>query len=101
MIDKIKKLKGLTLSTLAQNKKFTIEKVDESIVLVKLHETGGHRTIKMDEFENGYKKLVLHGLLSLKELNDDTLNSSYVITILSHFEGVIMRKNPIKLYVKG
>lgn len=51
MIEMLLGMKSKTLLTLAQNKKFTVEVVNEAGVVVRVHGIGNNRTIGWSETE--------------------------------------------------
>jgi hypothetical protein len=96
-------LKGKTLSTLKQNKKFTILDVSPSLVIILVHERHLERKISMDEIEDSWRQLVTLGELTRVDIRDkhSNFNPAYVAAILAQFPGVRHVSVPtIKLYYR-
>jgi hypothetical protein len=98
MIDKLILLKGQTLSTLAKNKKFTVEVVDEAGIIIRVLSTEKNRTISWDEIEKAWEYLQLHGTITQTQILDmGTRSSAYIVVFLSTLPGVSYQLNPIRL----
>lgn len=98
MIEKLVSMKGKTYSTLAQNKKFTVEVVNEAGIVIRVHETGNNRTISWSEINQAWESLQQHGTVTQTQiLKMGTRSSAYICVFLSHLPGVSYRLNPIRL----
>lgn len=91
-------MKGKTFSTLAQNKKFTIEVVNEAGVVLRVHDTGKNRTIGWGEIGKAWDYLQQHGTVTQTQILDmGTRSSAYICVFLSNLPGVSYKLNPIRL----
>lgn len=98
MIEKLILMKGKTLSTLAQNKKFTVEVVNEAGVIVRVHDTGKNRTISWKEIEKALEQLQQQGSITQTQILDmGTRSSAYIVVFLSNLPRVSYKLNPIRL----
>lgn len=87
-----------TLSTLAQDKKFNVEVVNEAGIVIRALDTGNNRTIGWSEIEKAWEYLQHHGTVTQKEKLDlGTRSSAYIVVFLVNLPGVSYRLNPIRL----
>ena len=101
MIEKLLSMKGKTFSTLAQNKKFTVELVNEAGIVIRVHDSSQNRTIGWSEIEKAWEYLQQHGTVTQKEILDmGTRSSAYIVVFLTILPGVSYRLNPVRLVYK-
>lgn len=101
MMEQLIWMKGKTFSTLAQNKKFTVEVINETGIVVRVHDTGNNRSISWSEIDKAWEYLQQHGTVTQKEILDmGTRSSAYIAVFLSNLPGVSYRLNPIRLVYK-
>lgn len=98
MIEKLMDIKAKTFSTLAQNKKFTVEAVNGAGVVVRVHGTGNNRTIGWGEIEKTWDYLKQYGTVTQTQILDmGTRSSAYIVVFLSNLPGVSNKLKPIRL----
>ena len=91
-------IKGKTFSTLAQNKKFTVEVANEAGIVVQVHGTGNNRTISWSEIEKAWDYLKQYGTVTQTQVLDmGTRSSAYIVVFLSNLPGVSYKLKPIRL----
>lgn len=99
----IARLKGETLETLEQHKKFTIVDVTEKNVLVKIEATGLNRSISFkNEIYPACKALYAHREITIQEIQKfwAEFNTSFISSILANLPGVQYKTKPvIKLFL--
>lgn len=99
MIEKLAWLKGMTLSTLAQGKKFEVLDVDENKILIAPQSTEYERSIRKVRLEWAWNELVRKGELSQQEVFEEgSVNSAYIIALLAKMPGVTYKTKPVRLY---
>jgi hypothetical protein len=64
LLEKLIWMKGKIFSTLSQNKKFTIEVLDDAGIVVRFHNTGINRTIGWSEIVKAWDYLQQHGTIT-------------------------------------
>ena len=101
MWQEIKKLKGQTLTTLAQQKPFDIFDVTHHAVLICPQETQTERPISRDEIDASYRHLVTTGQTTRAEIREkfSEYNPAYVAAILAALPNVEHSSRPIKLWI--
>ena len=98
MIEELVWMKGKTFSTLAQNKKFTVEVFNKAGVIVQVHNTGKNRSISWKEIDEALELLQQQGSITQTQiLAMGTRSSAYIVVFLSNLPGVSYKLNPIRL----
>jgi len=102
MIEQLAWLKGMTLSTLAQGKKFEVLDVDESKILIAPQSTKYERSIRKVRLEWAWDELKRKCELTQQEVFDDgSVNSAYVVALLAKMPGVTYKTKPVRLFYKA
>lgn len=98
----IKYLKGQTLSTLDQQKPFTIVDITETTVIIRPTSTKRERPISREGIEAAMNHLLTTGQLLPKEIDNQFAprNSIYVAAMLSTLPEVQHSVNPIRLWIE-
>jgi hypothetical protein len=94
------KLVGQELRTLHEKNPFTVNEVQERQVRIAVGATGSPRTIRREEIELAWERLVEEGSVSLVEIKRrfSDFNPAYVTAILAALHGVTHRTEPIRLF---
>lgn len=91
-------LQGHTLHTVARAKPFTITRVTNGEVEVRVHDGGKTRILYRKDLEPFWQKLVKVGVLNVSDLKTVyKFNSSLAAALLAACNGVTTTTNPITL----
>jgi hypothetical protein len=92
-------LKGRRLSTLDQQRPFTLVDVSPTNLTVRVESTGFPRTIRRADFEEAWERLREQGRLARTEIHREIspFNPAYVSTLLAQVPGVRHTISPILL----
>jgi hypothetical protein len=99
----IRQRQGHEFATLAQQRKFRIESVDDKKVVIRVYSTNNTREIPRKELEEAWNELKTRGELARTEIHDEIseANPAYIAAILASFENVIYESEPtIRLFYK-
>lgn len=96
----ISALKGRILRTLDRQKRFEVLEVDSNQIVILPASTKIQRPIRREGIENAYRRLMVTGQLSIKELEEEFTPRSqvYTATILSILPNVHHSLRPIRLW---
>jgi hypothetical protein len=96
----VEALVGQELRTLHENNPFTVDRVQERQVRIAVGATGSPRTIRREEIELTWERLVEEGSVSLVEVKRQfsDFNPAYVTAILTALPDVTHRTEPIRLF---
>jgi len=98
----IKELKGKTLYTLDQKKKFSINKIEGNLIQITTS-TGTPRNVPLQGTINAYNHIMKHGTLTnteIRENNYSDWNPTYIAAIIASFPEIEHTTNPITLHKK-
>jgi hypothetical protein len=91
-------LQGHTLHTVARSKPFTVTRVTNGEVEVRVHDGGKTRILYRKDLEPFWQKLVKTGVVSVADLKTVyQFNSSLAAALLAACNGVTATTNPITL----
>ncbi len=95
----IEKLKGETLQTLRDGKRFDVLDVNVEVVIIRPHASMKERPVKRSEIEGAFKELSALGHISRAKIEErhSPRNPAYVASILSTLPGVKYTLSPIIL----
>ena len=98
----IKELKGQTLYTLDQKKKFSINKIEGNLIQITTS-TGTPRNVPLQGTINAYNHIMKHGKITRTEIEEQEYtirNTTYMAAILASFPEIEHTTNPITLHKK-
>jgi hypothetical protein len=93
-------LVGRELRTLHEHNPFTVDEVRERRVGITVGTTGNPRTIRREEIELAWERLVKEGTISRVDIHRQfsSFNPAFVAAILAALPGVTHRTEPIRLF---
>lgn len=99
MIEKLKWMKGMTLSTLEKGYQFDVLEVEGNQVTLFLHQTGNEYIVFDKELKWAWDRLKSSGRITRAEIYDTGVrDSTYVVAILAQMEGVTVTRKSVTLH---
>ena len=94
MIEKLKWMKGMTLSTLEKEYQFDVLEVEGNQVTLVLHQTGNEYIVFDKELEWAWDRLKSSGRITRAEIYDTGVrDSTYVVAILGKWKGLLLQES--------
>lgn len=97
LYSEIKKLEGMTLKTLRDNKSFDVIDVTRKKVIIEPHESEKERPINWSEIDGAYRQLAANRRITRGEIEErhSPRNPAYVAAMLAELPGVRVTVKPV------